>query len=77
MTITVGPQADTGKHGLQQALEVAPAGPISAGTLVALGGTFFGQDEPVSLWVNLPDGQVAALDTAISGPTPPGRSSSA
>jgi hypothetical protein len=64
VTITVGPQADTGHHGLRQALQVAPDGPIPAGTLVVLGGSFFGQDEPVSLWVNLPDGQVTALDPA-------------
>ncbi len=62
ITVTVGATKDSGKHGLQQPLVTLPDGPVDAGTPVIVGGDFFGQDERVSVWINLPNNTVVGFD---------------
>jgi hypothetical protein len=55
VTFTTGPAADSGKHGLEQTLLSVPTDPVAAGTPILFGGAFYGQEERISLWVNVPD----------------------
>jgi hypothetical protein len=61
VTISVGPQADSGRHGMVQPLLTVPTEPVDAGTPIFMGGDFFGEEETISFWVNLPDGDAAEL----------------
>ncbi len=61
VTLRVGPLEDRGLHGLQQVLVVEPGAPVVAGTLLALHGDFFAEDEPVSAWINYPDATVQSV----------------
>jgi hypothetical protein len=61
VTLRVGALADGGLHGLRQALAVAPADAVSAGTGLTLSGGFYADAEPVSIWLNQPDGSVTSV----------------
>jgi hypothetical protein len=44
-------------------LQIAADGPVDAGTLLTVSGSFYDADEPVSLWINTPAGITLATDS--------------
>lgn len=61
--MTVGATTNSGLHGLQQRLSVTPGTPSAAGTILSMQGNFFGGEEKVSFWLNLPSGKVQGISS--------------